>query len=133
MFEFKNLNQDEIKRIVKFGITGVINTLVDVGIYSLLAVLMGTNVFIAQFCGYTAGMLNSFLINRSWTFKTSDRFFSLQLVKFVITNLVVLVISMFLLKVFMDFFGMGRLIAKLVTICFTIVLNFLISRFWVFK
>jgi putative flippase GtrA len=133
MFAFLKLNQEEMKRMGKFAITGIGNTLVDIGVYSLLAIVLGVNVFVSQFFGYSAGMLNSYLINRRWTFRTSDRFFSLQLVKFIITNLVILGISMLLLKVFMEFLGMSKLIAKLVTTCFTIALSFLISRYWVFK
>jgi len=133
MFKFLNLNEDELKRIGKFAVTGVGNTLVDYAVYSVLAVLLGVNVYFAQFCGYTAGMLNSYFINRSWTFKTSDRFFSLQLVKFIISNLVTLVISMLLLKLFIDFAGLSTLLAKLPTVCITIAINFLLSRFWVFR
>ncbi len=55
----------EIWRMVKFGITGVANTLVDALIYTLLAGALGINVYLAQVCGYMAGMLNSYLVNRS--------------------------------------------------------------------
>ncbi len=133
MIDFFHLNEDEFKRLLKFGVTGVANTLVDVGVYSLLSVALGVNVFFGQCCGYAAGMLNSYLINRKWTFQTSHRFFSLQLVRFIITNLAVLAVSLLLLKVSMDFFGMGKLVAKLATTCITLVLNFIISRLWVFR
>lgn len=133
MFSFKNLDQDEIKRMTKFAVTGIGNTVVDYVIYSLLAVLLGVNVYLAQFCGYAAGMLNSYLINRSWTFQTKHRFFSLQLVKFVIVNLITLAVSMLMLKILIDFVGFSLLLAKLPTIGVTIVLNFVLSRLWVFR
>lgn len=133
MYQFKKLNYDELKRIGKFTLTGVGNTIVDYAIYSLLAVFLGVNVYFAQCCGYAAGMLNSYFINRSWTFKTNHRFFSLQMVKFIAANLITLVLSMLLLKLFLDFAGMSPLLAKLPTVCITIVVNFILSRYWAFR
>ena len=104
--------------MVKFGITGVANTLVDALIYTLLAGALG---------------INSYLVNRSWTFKTSSRFFSFQMVKFVISNLLTLAVSIGMLKLLIDFMGFGTIFAKLPTVCVTILLNFILSRFWVFK
>lgn len=123
----------ELWRIIKFGVVGVANTLVDLVVYTVLAVGLGVNVYLAQAIGCAAGMLNSYLFNRSWTFRSSERFFSPQLVKFIATNLVVLGLSMALLRFFMSSFGLGKLAAKLVVTPFTMVLNFVISRLWVFK
>ncbi|MBC8585065.1 GtrA family protein [Youxingia wuxianensis] len=133
MFRLGNLSEDEVKRIMKFGITGVANTLIDIGVYSLLALVLEANVFFSQCCGFLAGMLNSYLVNRSWTFKSNHRFFSLQLVKFVITNLIVLALSLLLLKIFIDFFLWGKFLAKLAATAITLVVNFLINRLWVFN
>jgi len=91
------------------------------------------SIYLAQVCGYMAGMLNSYLVNRSWTFKTSSRFFSFQMVKFVISNLLTLAVSIGMLKLLIDFMGFGTIFAKLPTVCVTILLNFILSRFWVFK
>lgn len=133
MVRFFQLDKDEWKCLLKFSITGAVNTLVDVGVYTLLSVALGLNVFFGQCCGYAAGMLNSYLINRKWTFKSSNRFFSLQLVRFIITNLAVLAVSLLFLKIFIEFWGLGKLVAKLATTCITLVLSFLLNRFWVFR
>lgn len=133
MVPFFQFKKEEFQCLVKFGITGVINTLVDIGVFTILSVVLGLNVFFGQCCGFAAGMLNSYLVNRKWTFKSCDRFFSLQLIKFIITNFTILAISLLLLKVFIEFFGLGKLIAKLATTCITLLLSFFINRFWVFR
>ena len=84
-------------------------------------------------CGYSAGMLNSYLVNRSWTFRTGERFFSLQLVRFIVGNLAVLLLSVLLINLCTVQLGLGKLTAKLVVTCFTLAVNFLISRLWIFK
>ncbi len=132
MFSFDEKKRAELWRMVKFGITGVANTLVDFIVYTVLAVPLGVNVYLSQFCGYAAGMLNSYLVNRSWTFQSRDRFFSGQLFRFLVTNLAVLGVSMLLIKGFMAV-GFGKILAKLGATCITLVLNFVISRLWVFR
>ena len=115
MFQFGDSGREELKRALKFAVTGVGNTVVDFVVFTVLAVWLGANVPFSQFCGYSAGMLNSYLINRSWTFQTKDR------------------LSMVLIQAGIAYLGMSKLVAKLFTTAFTIVVNFLISRLWVFR
>lgn len=128
----KWLHNGELWKIIKFGITGVGNTFVDYMVFTVL-VLLNVNAYFSQVCSFMAGMLNSYLINRRWTFHTKDRFFSLQIVRFILANLSVLAVSMLLLKLLMDFAGWPVLIAKLGALCITMVLNFIVSRLWVFR
>ena len=71
--------------------------------------------------------------SRSWTFRTGERFFSLQLVRFIAGNLAVLLLSVLLINLCTVRLGLGKLTAKLVVTCFTLAVNFLISRLWIFK
>lgn len=123
----------EFLKLVKFGITGVANTLVDYLVFTLLTALFGVNLYLAQVCSYSAGMLNSYLVNRSWTFRTKQKFFGGQLLRFIITNGAVLLLSIGLLKVFTEFWSWPVLFAKLAVVCVTLVVNFVISRLWVFR
>lgn len=130
---FAKLNWQEIKRIIKFGITGAANTLVDYLVFTILTVWLGFQPYGAQVCSYSAGTLNSYLLNRSWTFKSKERFFSVQMVKFLAANLLVMGISVLSLKCLIEWMGLPVLLAKLFNTGVTLVLNFLLSRLWVFK
>lgn len=133
MFQFRDSGREELKRALKFVVTGVGNTVVDFAVFTILAVWLDVNVPLSQFCGYSAGMLNSYLINRSWTFQTKDRFFSLQMARFVVANVAVMLLSMALIQAGIVYLDMSKLLAKLFTTAFTMVVNFLISRLWVFR
>ncbi len=126
------LDREELKRILKFGLTGVANTLVDVGVCWILNQLLGMNIYLANVIGYGAGMLNSYLVNRSWTFASRDRLFSMQLVRFLLVNLSALALSTLLIRLLTGF-GLGDMWAKLGATGITLVVNFLASRFWVFR
>lgn len=123
----------ELVKIVKFAITGVMNTLVDMAVFFLLSSLLGVNVYASQVCGYATGTLNSYLVNRSWTFHSKNRFFSAEAVKFFVGNAVVLALSLIPIRICTGVFALNSLYTKLITTCFTLALNFCISRFWIFK
>lgn len=91
---------EAVHRPAKFAVVGVINTVVDFGLFSLLVTVGGMQPVVANTCSYSAGLANSFLLNRFWTFrgvhdpamKTSTqvwRYFLLNLVGLAISNAVV--------------------------------------------
>jgi putative flippase GtrA len=61
---------------VKFQCVGVVNFVVDFGVLTLLNGVLGWPVGISNTISYSCGIVNSFLLNRYWTFKIRLKFFS---------------------------------------------------------
>jgi putative flippase GtrA len=57
------------RQMVKFGVVGVVNTTITLGLIFLLKDVAGLNYYLANWIGYTAGFINSFTWNKLWTFK----------------------------------------------------------------
>ena len=55
----------------RFAVVGVVNTAIDFVIFGVLASL-GVPVLVANFVSTSAGMTFSFLVNRSWTFRSTQ-------------------------------------------------------------
>ena len=85
-------SRDKNKRIAgqfgKFMAVGVMNFLVDFGVFKLLSVVFGVPVVISNIISYTCGVINSFIVNRYWTFKIKHKFVSVHFLKFVFVNLI---------------------------------------------
>ncbi len=122
----------EAQRFVKFGITGVANTLVDFCVFTVLSYI-GVNAYGSQVLSYAAGMLNSYIVNRSWTFRSKGAFFGPQMRRFIAVNLSLLALSLVVLRVGMGVFGLERIPAKLCATALTVVLGFTLNRLWVFR
>jgi len=122
----------ELRRAVRFAVVGVANTLVDLCVFTVLAQLLDVNVYAAQVAGYSAGVANSYILSRSWTFRARDRFFGPALVKFLLLSLCMLLLSTGILFLCYDLGGLPKLAAKIVATGVTMVVNFLVNRFWVF-
>ena len=130
---------DKLKKLfmqaVKFGLVGVLNTLIDYAVYSLLLLIpfIGEHYVIAPVAGYCAGLGNSLILNKKWTFAQKERVSRRQLVTFLAVNLAALGVSTAVLVVTQEWVGLGRYVGKLVATVFSMTVNFLGNKIMVFK
>ena len=122
----------ELIKAAKFAVVGIANTLIDYGVFALLAQLLSVNVFLSQVISYSCGILNSYIFNRSWTFQSQSRFFSPALVRFLVLNLCMLALSTGILALFLQI-GLSKLVAKGCTVVVTMAVGFVVNRLWVFR
>jgi len=59
-------------QLLKYGVIGVLNTLITLVSFYLLNTRLGLSYGISNVTGYVLGMINSFLWNRNWVFKTKN-------------------------------------------------------------
>ena len=117
-------------QFIKFGLVGVLNTLVDFLVYQLL-VYLGLHYAPAQCISYTCGLLNSYFFNSRWTFGKGKRYTKRE---FVAVNLVSLSISVLLLRLCYGTLGIeSNLIAKGAVTAVVMVINFIGNKLFVFK
>lgn len=110
---------------------GAVNTGVDFAVFAVLS-NMGVLLLMAQCVSYTCGVLNSFLLNRSWTFRGSSQS-SGQLVRFSALNVSTLSITYGLLVYFHQSLVWPLLICKLFATGASVVINYLGNRLWIFS
>ena len=120
-------------RFVRFCITGGLNTLVDFIVFFLLTGSLNWPVIPSQVISYSAGILNSYCINRRWTFQTRNRFFGREMLWFIGVNLCVLGVSVLSMWVLTTQMGFGTILSKLCITALTMVLGFILNRLLVFR
>jgi putative flippase GtrA len=62
--------KESLIQMVKFGLVGIMNTLLSLAVIFTLYNLIHLDYRIANVAGYIAGLTNSFIWNRLWTFKS---------------------------------------------------------------
>jgi len=85
----------------------------------------------ANAIGYAAGMVNSFVLNKRWTFEAKGRT-ALQARRFVILNLAGLSISTMLVLVLVDVLGVPYLPVWIATTALVMIANFVGNKYWIF-
>lgn len=117
-------------RLLKFAAVGLLNTGADVLVFTMLTAA-GSRVLIAQIIGYACGMLNSYLLNRRWTFRSNGSSYR-ELPRFLALNLVVLGLVSWMLESLHSGAGLSLIASKLLATGAGIIINYAGSRFWVF-
>ena len=128
------VNNGKFKRLSKFSCVGGLNTLIDFGIFSLLNSLLGINYIISQVISYSSGTLNSFILNKFWTFKDTktNKKTTKEIIQFIVVNSASLGVSLIGLSILLKNNSMNSFIAKIISMVLAQVVNFLGYRFWVF-
>ena len=144
-------------QFIKFGIVGVSNTLVDMIVQVILThvIMLFTSgnwiTYFAKTVGYGCGILNSYILNSRWTFKEERQQNAKEIFRFILVNLLVLLISIGLTALFADVMHLdkwweslqmpaiikkiivGRLFCSLLATVICIFVNFVLNKLFVFK
>jgi putative flippase GtrA len=124
-----------LMQFIRFGCIGLLNTAVDTGIFSLMfyIVFSGNKAlqWVAFVLGYACGTVFSFIFNKTWTFKDKQRSVK-QALLFLVINLVTLGAGNGILKL-LETANIIGIVAKIITIPFTTLMNFIGNKLFVFK
>ena len=149
-------------QLIKFALVGVLNTLVDFLVYTLLVLVFGiseNNVFMIglfTLIAYACGVLNSFILNTRWTFRQEYKRTAKERVMFVVVNIVSWGLSYLLVWLFSNHVFTGSsitdwvcsligfttpekvskvvsILSKLLATPFVIIVNFLGNKLLVFN
>lgn len=144
----KNLFQ-----IVKFGLIGILNTALDYFLFFVFFSLLNIDKSLAQVLATAIAMTNSYFFNRYWTFGKQGKVQIGEMWKFVIVNLVSMCVTILCLNLFYDLMHIENIangvlsyvgilyqfegdaavmFCKLVAVPFSLAVNFLGNRLWVF-
>lgn len=136
-----------IGHFLKFMAVGVVNFLVDLGVLTLLHTVIGIAIVPSNIVSYSCGVINSYILNRYWTFKIRLKFFdaytlksgrkvpflSLPFLKFIFVNLISLGINTLTMYILVDLYSMNPTLSKVAATFFSFVVNFAGSKLLVFR
>jgi putative flippase GtrA len=123
---------DWLPQALKFGVVGVLNTGVDWGLYALLSGGLLFRPAAAKAISYGAGVANSYLLNRKWTFSSTvelRRSFGL----FLLANLGGTIINVGVMSFAIQVLRLPSVMALALATGITMIWNFLLGRNLIFR
>src|SRR5690625_3400913 len=94
----------DIKKFIKFGMVGVLNTIIDVISFFILNVVLGIGGYIAQVLSFIIATINSFICNKYWTFEKKNPVKGEEIGKYIVVKCCYLGVSLFMLGLFENIF-----------------------------
>ncbi len=137
---------ETVNQFIRFCVVGVSNVAVSFVVFYVfynyaepsekLSALLNTHFkmdgAIANIVGYLAGMINSFILNKIWTFKAKAGTFK-QAYRFTILNIICLILSTAILYIFVDLLLFPYILVWFASIIIVMTLNFLGNKYWTFS
>ncbi|WP_300902879.1 GtrA family protein [uncultured Clostridium sp.] len=122
----------QMYKFVKFGFVGVLNTLINWIIFAILNIC-GVYYLVSNFIAYIVATINSYIWNSKWVFKYKGERRNETIIKFIVLNLIGLVLNTSILYLLVDKLLFNKLIALIITTLIVMVINYIVNKIWVFK
>jgi len=129
-------DKEHFRQFYKFSVVGVFNTLIDflvfLGLIRLIS-FFGDHVLYANVISFAVAVTNSYILNRRWTFRSSDAGLAQQYARFFVINLTGLAVNTGLLYIFVYQVHLYDVFGKILAIGITLFWNFFLNKWLVFK
>lgn len=122
-----------VEQIIKYGLVGVSNTLITMAVIWVMMKGLGCAEGLSNFTGYVAGLLNSFVWNKQWTFKGSEAGWTKSACRFAIAFAVCYVLQYGLVLLLNHSLPIDHYYNHLIGMVFYTALNFVMNKFYTFK
>lgn len=120
----------DVKQFIKFGIVGVSNTLISLGVYYLCTFAFELDPQLSNFSAFVVSVLNAYFWNARWVFKSGSK---AALVKFFVIYGSSYLISAGFLYMWVALLLIDKGIAPILSLFITVPYNYILSRLWAFR
>lgn len=122
-----------MRKFIKFGITGVINTAVDTIVFIFCCEVLKLDPKIARVFSQSAAIINSYIINKNWTFQKRSNYNKIEMLKFLAVNGGSLILNYFGMYMLHDNLGINKYWCLAPLAVITIAINYFGNKMFVFK
>lgn len=130
-----------MKKLLKFLAVGTTNTLIDFAVLNLLVQLTALPLLLSNSISFSVAVINSYLLNKYWTFQDKkpiyltqfSLFFVISLVGLGLSNLILHFGSQAIIFLWQDLtFTWQYNLAKIASAAIVLVWNFAAYQYWIF-
>lgn len=122
-----------IVQFVKFGIVGLSNTLISLGIYYVFIWINKDWYMLGNAVGFVVSVANAFFWNRRFVFKSTEKSVIKALLKSYVAYGGSFLLSMALLFAQVEWLGVSEVLAPVINLVVTIPMNFVVNKLWTFR
>ena len=122
-----------VRQFIKFGLVGASSTIIDWGIYLVLTRFLGIYYIMAKILSFSIAVINSYIWNRRWTFRSNNPQKLREFIKFLIIAFVGVVLNSMIMYIVVDFVHLSDLYGLVFASGIVMFWNFLANKYYTFK
>lgn len=124
---------EKYQRFLNFCIVGVIGTVIDIGLLYCLVEYFYLPVLFAATISFGVAVINNYLLNKYFTFKSSEKNNLKQFTKYFLVSLIGLGINNTSMYFLINYLLCWYIYSKMMTTLVVLFWNFLANKYWTFK
>ena len=131
-----NKRKDQLKELILYGICGALTTILDIGIFWVLANIANLHYLAANAIAWILAITFSFLVNKYYVFESKSfarKVWVKEAAEFFGARGLSCVVDMGGMFLLVSILGINKNYAKLFINLVVIVINYILSKFWIFK
>ena len=131
-----NKRKDQLKELILYGICGALTTILDIGIFWFLANIVNLHYLVANAIAWFLAITFSFLTNKYYVFESKSfarNVWVKEAAEFFGARGLSCVIDMGGMFLLVSILGINKNYAKLFITIVVIIINYILSKFWIFK
>lgn len=124
------------RETITYSIAGIMTTIVNFVTYYILCNILGIENLIANTLAWIIAVLFAYIINDLWVFQSEKESIiknCLKIVKFFGARMISFMVEQFGMYLFINLFKFNNIIVKAFLTVIVIVLNYLLSKTYIFK
>ena len=127
---------NKYKELINYGIFGVLTTIINYLSYIIFTRLLNLDIFISNLLAWILSVIFAFFTNKIIVFKSKEFTFGVLIkesITFVGARVFSLLLDMIILYIMSDLMGINDLIVKIISNIIVIIVNYVLSKFIIFK
>lgn len=122
-----------IKQIIRFGIVGVIATIIDYIILYILTEYLNIHYLISSTISFSISLIVNYYLSIKWVFKVNKNQTINELLKFVFLSIIGLIINEIILYLGVHLLNIYYMICKVGSIIIVMIYNFITRKIFIEK
>lgn len=122
-----------VRQFIKFGLVGLSSTAIDWSIFYLLNLTFGVYYLYAKVFSFAIAVINSFIWNRRWTFRSQDPNRSQEFGKFFAIALIGLSLNALIMFLAVEDLHWRKIFGLILATGIVTIWNFLANKFYTFR
>lgn len=119
------------EQFIRYCVVGLINTLVTLGVIFVCMKLFKISYVYSNAIGYIAGVINSYVLNKLWTFNSSNSV-AKEFVRFVAVFIICYGIQLVVLLLMTELLDLQVELSQVIAIFVYTLINFLANKYFVY-
>lgn len=118
--------------LIKFSIVGGSGYVINLAVFAVSNGALGINHLLAAVIAFSVAVLNNFIWNRIWTFRSTDVEVGFQALRFLTVSLGSLCLNLALLSLLHELSPISELWCQAIAVAAVMPVNFAFNRAWTF-